>query len=479
MGSINSKKIQFEKDPKHQIQTLCQINQQGNDIEFLEGDLLPFLLSNQNKSIKILTVVGEAGAGKSTIIELIAGQIIGKPCRIFKSDSTAKAVTKGIQYLTCETQQDIIIFFDCEGFETILDNFNTHQMEEYNQKLYLMIGQIARLSTMTLHISDDLRIKASFERFLQAIDIEEKHKNDQNYFKQIGILSNFIEILNHKNDLKASKKEQYPILHKNFYFQEFNEDGENKIILKNKSYDTIVELANDIRKNTFSCHHENTEAFQNNQTCRAFYEVLIASLNIIKERGLKEKKNFANLINLQLQCKNYVQKYVSQMIIQSKIEMDKQANKIMKQLPSNHISFQFMFAVSCTIQKLIQKIYDKKILDTIEVWKNQFTEGARYILQFDNNNEEAIVQQYLNMDGLKPKEIKAIEDFQEKTTNQNILSVAALSLYGGGLIAAIVSFDALISAELVAMSTVSGVGAAFSWTIVGLVVSSVALAGLC
>ncbi|EAR93434.2 transmembrane protein, putative (macronuclear) [Tetrahymena thermophila SB210] len=451
MGNSNHSITFYQEDDIH-VRELCSLVNDGKDISFKDGYLISHLLVNATKKIKIVTVVGETGNGKSSIIELITSQFTKKPYNIFHSYAGSSNGTIGIQYfITSLDENTDLILFDCEGFENAQQDLS----ENYIDKLYLLIAQIARLSTITIYISTDERVKKPFIKFLEAVDIEDRHKQDRNYLKKKGILSNFIELLNKQGNLNATKSKHYPIFQKSYFISKFKKiDYENDY--KNRKYlieidqESLAQLrgiCEDIKQMKFSSIHQNTESFNRDQSCRSLYEVLIGSVQILKSRGLSEKKHFAEIINLQLHQKNYVIEQVNKMNKEQQPILEQEIKELLNCIPKGKYSSISIFQIISQAKQFNTKSkFASKIKELEKQWRKQFAQGLTEILKINKNEQndsvsDELVKQYTELEGMKPIEFN-FQDRSDKISGKYI----GLGMYAiGG--SAVVSgmFGALIA----------------------------------
>lgn len=115
MGNIQE--TSFKEEKQHKAKCLCIIK----DISDYSGmdDLLKLLSINKEKQVKIITVMGVGGSGKSTILNFILGKFTGQNHYIFNSYEGIETCTLGINYTTITENDMIYIFFDCQGFNAI------------------------------------------------------------------------------------------------------------------------------------------------------------------------------------------------------------------------------------------------------------------------------------------------------------------------------------------------------------------------
>ncbi|KAL4489197.1 hypothetical protein ABPG72_006261 [Tetrahymena utriculariae] len=397
--------------------------------EMLQSHFIQLLDQNSNKKIKIITTFGEMGQGKSFIQNfLIQSYEQNKECAMifpFQQDFDTK--TKGIDFYCIEDKEDkngLTILFDCEGFD--YSNQSTHM-----KNLQKLICLIVRISTCVLYVHENARRPQGFEQLLNFINADEQRENT---------VHNFIEIVNKWNgDDEYKSFKQIPQYNKKisqvFYlktlqFQKRNDQEKSIYISKighDHSFEEFIKEINNITKycknSKYKTSFANCKAFELDQSCKSFKEMLLCSFQSIQEKIDVSLGLFISIINQQLAFKREFTQKLNDRMKQIKLEIKNYFETLLLNQKDNYISFLLLWLsiISFTIKR--EKIITDNLVEASQQWKQEFEKQLDQVITqnqtyLSDERKKIIIQQYTNLESVMPEEIK-INDFLRNTGKYN------------------------------------------------------------
>ncbi|EAR91344.2 kelch motif protein (macronuclear) [Tetrahymena thermophila SB210] len=436
MGQKNSKPmpefIYMKKDNNQLLKTLCYFNkddsgqiielvfQNGSFEQILESEFIKFLDRNKEKEIKIITTLGEQGQGKSFIQNFLISKF--QNCQdylmVFPSSQRCQSVTKGIQFYAIEYDKQVLVFFDCQGFD-YSDKSN------YMQDLQKLVCLICRISTVILYVHMNSRQPMYLANILNLINIV-----DDNHYQ---IVNNLIEVINNCNgDKIESYQESYEQIIKKVFqcehvsFNSEYDDQQYSCKIKNdenfnKFIQQIEQIQQFCEKSQYKTPFENCKAFEKEQNCQSFKEMLICCFQIIKE-GIKGNMNvnqFISIINEQLVQKQIFKKQIEESKDKIKSQYSKRAKELIEYLTKSHVSYALIDFLTISSYNLSEITLKQELKNSIQKWKIEFQTKLNEIftdnqILLNDVQKEKIIDYYSNLESIKPSEMRIYEKMKKK-----------------------------------------------------------------
>ncbi|EAR85915.2 kelch motif protein (macronuclear) [Tetrahymena thermophila SB210] len=426
-----------QKNQNYKESFLCELQGEENivSLKFEDGNyeqqiknskFLQFLDKYSENRIKLIVTIGNRGVGKSLIQNFIIQKYQNRSeyFQIFKSQFNDGNCTKGIKFYFPQNlkepknqKEDIVLFFDCEGFD-FSDKTSPQQ-----QNLIKLICLISRLSTCLIYVQTTNRIQKGFEEIIKTLNENSSTNNCPH--------ENFISILNYWNGVNFQSSS--PFFKKQFKLRSLDLNQNNEIIV-NQNYDQFIQEINDIKnycvQSKYTTSQSNCKAFEREQTCNSFKEMLICVFQIIeKEMNFTSEQHF-QLINKQLELKQEHAKSMNAIREFMKQNYESQVKTLEKNEGSSYKSE----IVYCLFNLGFQNYYSQKVRiefdKAYQNWRNQFQQAFKTMLQIstekqgkvlNDNEQNEILELYSNLDSVKPQEIRDYErQINNYTVNQDI-----------------------------------------------------------
>ncbi|KAL4493948.1 hypothetical protein ABPG72_021965 [Tetrahymena utriculariae] len=370
---------------------VCSFKQETNQLE-TNSLFLKKLLQNPDKKVKVVTVIGAKGHGKSTVLN----SIIINSKKIypyqkygpFNQSDESKDGTYGIEFFYCETEEDAYLFLDCQGFDDSLfeDNF-------YKRLRYL-ICLICKISSVVIHVTTEIRETAAFPKFLQVLDIEKTFN-----YNQKNLLCNFIEIVNQRKP-KNFKKEKYPdLILEAFYLENINQQGKTIQIeeITPNNQQIFNKIENIILNSEYNpLNRENYSCFVEDRTQKTLHKLLNSSFTILDQDIPPEQTIcFLQLVNesikVDIKCKNVYDE--SQQIVENKLIT---INNLFKQCKPQPLISSYFYSQIIVVSVILkqQSISLNLIKDIYKEWQTKFQKIKDQFEKQSNQSQEKLNKSY-------------------------------------------------------------------------------------
>ncbi|KAL4468648.1 hypothetical protein ABPG74_005151 [Tetrahymena malaccensis] len=230
-----------------------------SDTQILQGrnpqdnQLFTFLGENQDKQIKVITVIGSSGVGKSFFLNYLLQDIeqFNNMRNIFPPSESSQIEFCGVKYYL--SKEKFLLFLEFEGIDY---SKNNEQMNDLKNCL----KDCADASTCIFYVHQNSRTNKGFEQILTLLNIQ-KQRDDH----LVEILNKWngdaIQSYSQSNDYKDVFRDVYYLKALNF---------EDKYVLKNKNFQQFLDKMKEINKlindfspkNNMSCGQVDQQIFQ-------------------------------------------------------------------------------------------------------------------------------------------------------------------------------------------------------------------------
>jgi hypothetical protein len=392
-----------EKMEKQEIIKLIHI--EDNKLKLNNLDIL------NDETITVISIIGTARTGKSTLLNCISSYLLEKNIKIFEMDDTEEHCTIGVDMYYCKNEK--IVLLDCQGLKLddsskdpllLLIVYLISDLIIYNQRSLLnndIFETLQPLATFVNYIENikykpklifrilDMELKCDFEKLLEKTL---SSKNDQYQNTRLAMINLFSVIsLCHTNSLDKSEKK---LLQENKFIDFMaNNDNNfsnaietilNKKISSNKTFNEWYKLINDCVNNINNNNKIDFNILDIYQTC------------VEKEILIFQKTQIDKQYHLNFSCGILQDDYIKYIV--PKIDyltnvlaiFNKRFNMANKKIYDKYY-FEIKKDLDDPIQRAIADI-EKRSLIQIETEKDMFFNNfqTEYIFPSQNNLQNYI-----------------------------------------------------------------------------------------
>ena len=169
------------------------------------------LLPYNHKPLSVLSIVGPARRGKSTLLNCIITNIIGTNYNVFQTSDTDEHCTYGIDYTVVQTEERNILFLDVQGLG-LHDSSNDCKILLFTYLIsdIIIFNERNIIDNRTL---DTLLPLTTFMTYINESELIEKKKRPQIIFRisdcdlKIDSKQNLDKVLEHRNDQYQNVRE--------------------------------------------------------------------------------------------------------------------------------------------------------------------------------------------------------------------------------------------------------------------------------
>jgi hypothetical protein len=251
------------------------INIDKGIIELLSNIKLP----TNNKPISILSILGPARRGKSTLINCIISTLLNTNYNSFKTSDTDEHCTYGIDYTVIETEDKNILFLDVQGMG-LHDSSNDCKILLY---IYLISDLIIfnERNIIDNRTLDNLLPLTSFITYINESILIEQNKHPKIIFRisdqdlKMDPQENLNKVLEFKNDQYQNVRESIKKLFSELVaIKTETLEKSEKSLLENKNYNSFLLIKQNNFKNV--CDYIIQEIHKCNKfnNCSTYYEYI-------------------------------------------------------------------------------------------------------------------------------------------------------------------------------------------------------------
>ncbi|KAL4508165.1 hypothetical protein ABPG72_021538 [Tetrahymena utriculariae] len=439
MGIYQSKFIENNFNQLKQSRTLCFLQQdlsktyfnlvfsEGNyEQQMNQSEFIQFLQKYSQNNIKIISFLGEAGQGKSQILNFLVKEFYNesKYFSIFPVGKDSNTCTQGIKFYIPQNlkepemqNEEITIFFDCQGFDYSSENI-------YMQNIIKLICMITRMSACLFYVHLSERNPEGFQKVINCLNVDNTELSQTH--------DNFIEILNKWNgderiQLYQSMDKYSELIKKTYKLHSFN--FQNNQIKNDESFqkfiDQVKEIKNYCISSKYSTSQESCKAFEKDQKCNSFMEILICCFQIIENRQM-DAKLFHYLLNKQLELKNIHDLKMKDLTEEMELKDKEIFDEMQKQIGSCYISDTLLFIFHGSISRHFNKKINSQFHQAYQEWKIGFEQALINCQNINQNiNQQQlneIINQCKNLESIQPQQIRIYNRILNQQTNKNYLS---------------------------------------------------------